>query len=194
MSHRSDVFFFFTADAAARFTQVPSNKLYVLKGETARFVWDYHVDNINEFDSSSPSWSFYDPNAKRIGYEYKFAGWKWTIDTNTCPLRLRSPTVRVSKQSTATLVITGVTTADNGTYGCTLVLVNPKPAVISKAQLIVTGMLVDSRQTNKICVELLNRHSRQTTTHCLDHDLMSYITVIFDSILLKRMISIEGRN
>jgi len=144
MSHTSDVFFFFTVDAAARFTQVPSNKLYVLKGETARFVWDYHVDNINEFDSESPSWSFYDPNAKRIGYDNAFDSRKWKIDTNTCPLRLRSPTVRVSKQSTATLVITGVTTADNGVYGCILVLKSGSP-IISKVQLIVTGMLIISK-------------------------------------------------
>ena len=48
-------------DSAARFTHVPPSKLYVVKGGTARFEWDYHVDDRSkEFDSFSPQWIFYD--------------------------------------------------------------------------------------------------------------------------------------
>jgi hypothetical protein len=110
----------------------------VSSGGTAKFVWDYHVDNRNlEFSSQSPTWSFYTTSGMElvIALEDKFEGWKWKINVGTCPARLLNPT-RVSKESTATLVITNVTTDDNGIYGCSLMLSTP---ITSTAQLIVTG-------------------------------------------------------
>ncbi|XP_031555946.1 opioid-binding protein/cell adhesion molecule-like [Actinia tenebrosa] len=64
--------------------------------------------------------------------------WKWNIHTNTCPARLLNP-VRVSKESTATLVIHNVTLADSGTYGCVLVLTTRNP-ITSKVKLVVTSL------------------------------------------------------
>jgi hypothetical protein len=111
----------------------------VSSGGTARFVWDYTVDNrIEEFDVLSPKWSFYNANDLDldIGQENVFEHREWFINTATCPARLLNP-VRVSKESTATLVIYNVTSADSGTYGCSLVLATRR-AIISKVQLVVT--------------------------------------------------------
>jgi hypothetical protein len=97
--------------------------VYVPSGGTAKLIWDYHVnDKIKDFgdDGSSPVWYFEIPRIM-IAVENGLHGWKWTIVTSTCPPRLLNPT-RVSKESTATLVITNVSTADNGIYGCALVL------------------------------------------------------------------------
>jgi hypothetical protein len=102
-------------------------------------VWDYTVDNrIEEFDASSPRWLFYIANGTDylIVHENVFSKWKWFINIVTCPARLLNP-VRVSKESTATLVIYDVTSADSGTYGCTLVLTTKRP-ITSKVQLVVT--------------------------------------------------------
>jgi hypothetical protein len=113
--------------------------LYVSSGGTARFVWDYTVNNrIEEFDANSPRWSFYIANDTDflIGQENVFRKGKWFINIATCPARLLNP-VRVSKESTATLVIYNVTSADRGTYGCTLVLTTARP-ITSKVQLVVT--------------------------------------------------------
>jgi hypothetical protein len=124
---------------SARFSEVPPSVLYVSSGGTARFVWDYTVDNrTEEFDAFSPKWSFYNANDVdlHIGQESVYLKWKWLINIKTCPARLLNP-VRVSKASTATLVIYNVTSADSGTYGCTLVLTTRRP-IISKVQLVVT--------------------------------------------------------
>jgi hypothetical protein len=97
------------------------------------------VDNrIEEFDAFSPGWSFYNANDTDflIGQENLFSKWKWFINIATCPARLLNP-VRVSKELTATLVIYNVTSADSGTYGCSLVL-KTRRAIISKVQLVVT--------------------------------------------------------
>ncbi|XP_028516697.1 hemicentin-2 isoform X2 [Exaiptasia diaphana] len=129
------------SDAAARFTKHPADTLYVVKGQTARFTWDYHVDNINtEFDARSPRWYFHNNTSWLVGYGDAFDGRKFKIDTNTCPARLRIPTVRVSVEGKATLVITDVTMADSGTYGCRLFLSSGPLSSMptSKSQLIVT--------------------------------------------------------
>jgi hypothetical protein len=108
-------------------------------GKTARFVWDYTVDNrIREFQESSPKWSFYNENgsAHLIAYERVFERRTWIINNRTCPKRLLNPT-RVSKESTATLVIKNITTSDSGTCGCELMLTTLNP-IRSKAQLVVT--------------------------------------------------------
>ncbi|XP_028516687.1 receptor-type tyrosine-protein phosphatase F [Exaiptasia diaphana] len=129
------------ADAAVRFTRVPADKLYVVKGQTARFTWDYHVDNINtEFDSRSPRWYFHNNSSLLIGYGDLFDGRKFKIYPNTCPPRLLTPTVRVSVEVKATLVITDVTMADSGTYGCRLVLSSGSLSSMptNEAKLIVT--------------------------------------------------------
>ena len=138
------------SESAVRFTHYPPSVLHVQTGQTAGFVWDYTVGNRNtEFGFNSPEWGFYDSQNRRsvIGSEDGLKGWKWTIDYSKCPARLLNPTVRVSKESTATLVISNVTTADSGVYGCTLVLTTAAP-LTSKVRLFVTGMpLLD--QPNK---------------------------------------------
>ncbi|XP_020912639.1 neogenin isoform X1 [Exaiptasia diaphana] len=128
------------ADAAARFTKHPEEKLYIVKGQTAKLTWDYQVDNIDkEFDSQSPRWYFHN-YSYMIGYGDGFDGWKFKISLKTCPLRLLTPTVRVSAEGRATLVITNVTRADSGTYVCTLFLLSGSISSMpsSKAKLIVT--------------------------------------------------------
>jgi hypothetical protein len=117
----------------------------VVKGGTARFVWNYTVDNrTEEFLFSSPRWSFYDVNDTivDIGYENYFNNWQWNINLDTCPPRLLNPT-RVRKESTATLVISNVTTADSGTYEFVLLLKTSSP-IRSKVQLIVTSKCIYS--------------------------------------------------
>ncbi|XP_031550983.1 titin-like isoform X2 [Actinia tenebrosa] len=127
-------------ETAVRFTHHPPSVLYVQTGQSARFVWDYTVDNRSvEFGLNSPEWRFYDSQNRRsvIGSENGTNGWQWAIDYSQCPTRLLIPTVRISKESTATLVISNVTTADNGVYACTLVL-SAGSSIVSKVQLIVT--------------------------------------------------------
>ncbi|XP_028516690.1 uncharacterized protein LOC114575621 [Exaiptasia diaphana] len=143
-----------SSDAAVRFTKQPGSKLYVLKGHTAKFTWDYHVDNINiEFDSQSPRW-YYHNDSYVIGYGDAFLNWKFIIDTSTCPARLLTPTIRVSVEGKATLVITNVTLADSGTYGCRLVLSSGLPISMptSQAQLIVEVARFTNVPANKLYV------------------------------------------
>ncbi|XP_020912637.1 igLON family member 5 [Exaiptasia diaphana] len=128
------------ADAAARFTRVPADKLYVMKGQTAKLTWDYHVDNINtEFDSQSPRWYFHN-DSFMIGYGDAYDSWKFSIATTTCPSRLLTPTIRVSIEDKATLHIINVTLDDSGTYGCILLSVTGSLSSMptSQTQLIVT--------------------------------------------------------
>ncbi|XP_031573305.1 uncharacterized protein LOC116307281 [Actinia tenebrosa] len=131
------------AKGQARFTEVPPSMLYVSVGKTARFVWDYTVDNRkNDFQEFSPIWSFYWPNNSEsiIGYELVFKQRQWTINHKTCPKQFFSPT-RVSLESNATLVIQNVTVGDSGTYGCSLVLTKTDP-IRSKVKLVVTSKLL----------------------------------------------------
>jgi hypothetical protein len=93
-------------------------------------------DRKNEFEVNSPRWDFYGSDGPRsIASEDSGHGWTWTTHKDTCPKRLLN---RVRKESTATLVITNVTTDDNGVYGCSLVL-KISSAVTSKVKLIVTS-------------------------------------------------------
>jgi hypothetical protein len=104
-------------------------------------VWDYHVDNKDtEFDINSPKWNYYNSQgvAINIASEDMFKRWKWVIHRATCPPRLLNPT-RVSKESVATLVISNVTSADNGTYECSLVLLRTSSPITSRIELIVSG-------------------------------------------------------
>ncbi|KXJ11358.1 Limbic system-associated membrane protein [Exaiptasia diaphana] len=131
------------ADCKAFFTLNPPSRLYVLKGETVKLVWDYHVDNIvKEFKTLSPLWYYrYNKDTiqrKIIGFNNPYIGWKFQTASNTCPPRLLKPTVRVRRESNATLVITNVTMADSGIYGCTLALIN-KDYIRTEANLIVTA-------------------------------------------------------
>jgi hypothetical protein len=111
----------------------------VPSGGTAKLIWEYHVnDKIKDFgdDGSSPIWYFEIPR-NLIAADDGLNGWKWAINIRTCPPRLLNPT-RVSKESTATLVITNVSTADNGIYGCALVLKGGSQ-IDSTTRLIVIG-------------------------------------------------------
>ncbi|XP_028518373.1 uncharacterized protein LOC114576269 [Exaiptasia diaphana] len=132
-----------SSDAVANFTKVPNETLYLANGKTARFTWDFHVDNIKkELDSGSPRWYFYaNSTTYWIGYGDAFNGRKFTIDTNTCPARFLRPTVRVSVEGKATLVIKNLTLADSGTYGCILFLAKGPDRLMptSHVKLIVTG-------------------------------------------------------
>jgi hypothetical protein len=120
------------------FTKVPPSVLYVNPGITARLVWDYNVTNKDiTFAAYSPTWFYRNTTQMQIAYEYKWSNpkWKWTI-ASTCPDTLR---YRISKESTATLVISNVTTADNGIYQCTLALSSPTITTATQVRLIVTG-------------------------------------------------------
>jgi hypothetical protein len=123
------------------FTREPPSVLYVSSGGTATFVWDYYVSNrTTEFDPFSPVWSFYNKSGDKavMGLDNAFNGWSFVLQKN-CPSRLLNPT-RVSKESTATLVISNVTTADNGIYECSLLLTSGSP-IKCKVQLVVTGTI-----------------------------------------------------
>ncbi|KXJ10259.1 Opioid-binding protein/cell adhesion molecule [Exaiptasia diaphana] len=128
------------SSGVARFNLLPENKLYIVQGETAKILWDYHVDDIKtEFNSRSPLWYFHN-SSLLIGYGDSFDNRKFKIDTNSCPSRLRTPTVRVSVEGKATLVITNITLKDSGTYGCILFLLSGDLSSMptSTSQLIVT--------------------------------------------------------
>jgi hypothetical protein len=92
---------------------------------------------------NSLTWEFYDSagNRMEIAFEDKFNNWKWKINKARCPSRLLNPT-RARKGHVATLVILSVTKADDGIYGCTLVLPTGT-SPISKVQLVVTGKFID---------------------------------------------------
>lgn len=126
----------------AHFTGHPPNPLYVVKGETANFIWIYHVkfDKYSTFDYYSPVWFYRDANNNEyeIGKDYRHDEWKFHISTSTCPARLLSPKVRVSREDQATLVINSTTLPDSGTYGCRLNLRYYSPKT-STVDLIITG-------------------------------------------------------
>jgi hypothetical protein len=102
--------------------------------------WDYSVvsNKSKDFDLQSPLWEFYNRNGvwKTIGYDDGTSGWKWKL-SSTCPSRLLDPT-RVSKASTAALVIFNVSLADSGIYRCNLSLRNGPP-ITRQVELIATG-------------------------------------------------------
>ncbi|XP_031569749.1 opioid-binding protein/cell adhesion molecule homolog isoform X2 [Actinia tenebrosa] len=121
-----------------RFKPDLKSVILVQNGTTAYFEWDYTVDNrVRDFNSLSPIWSFYNSTNHEfiIGHENRANAWAWEVTRDTCPPRLLYPKERVHKTSVATLVITDVTTADNGIYECTLSLSSPKK---SRMELIVS--------------------------------------------------------
>ena len=95
-----------------------------------------------EFSALSPVWyyRYNKDNTQRetIAFNNGFLGWKFQISNHSCPPRLIRPTVRVSRESNATLVITNVTMADSGIYGCTLALKFGND-ITNEVELIVTG-------------------------------------------------------
>lgn len=105
--------------------------------------WTYSFqDKQNEFAAFSPIWFYEDNqgNRKNIGHDSGQMGWNFRIINSSCPPRLLSPTVRVSRKEQATLVIKDLITHDSGVYGCTLAL--NFEDITRTAQLIVTGMLI----------------------------------------------------
>lgn len=128
------------SDKMARFTKVPPSKLFVAKGKAARFEWEYTYDNRNiEFHPESHVWAYINQNNQwvTIATEKRDQSWSTVINTTTCPARLLNP-LRVSIKQPATLVISNVTEADNGKYGCRLRLQREFP-INSTSILIVTG-------------------------------------------------------
>ncbi|XP_048588340.1 uncharacterized protein LOC5512415 isoform X2 [Nematostella vectensis] len=120
----------------ARITRTPPQIVYVTSGATARFVWEYVVDDRErEFAEHSPKWWYYYESQRRveIAYENKVNTWRWEISSN-CPGNLKK---RVSKDGMATLVISNVTSADMGTYGFSLELTSSDP-LLSMVKLVVT--------------------------------------------------------
>jgi hypothetical protein len=127
------------SDVLPKFIQVPSSVMSVKAGDTVKLIWDYVIGNKSKtFDLQSPLWEINDRNSvwKAIGYDDGTSGWKWKL-SSTCPSRLLDPT-RVSKASTATLVIFNVSLEDSGIYRCNLTLKNGPP-ITSQVELIVTG-------------------------------------------------------
>jgi hypothetical protein len=127
------------------FTKVPPREVYVYSGTTVKLEWEYSItgDKKKAFARYSPTWNLYDEEGEmaELASEDMYNSWKWMVSA-TCPASLRG---RISKQSSANLIITKVTTADSGTYGCTLELASGDP-LTDKVQLIVTGKLL--MQTN----------------------------------------------
>jgi hypothetical protein len=72
-----------------------------------------------------------------LSSEDKNNEWQWSVSP-TCPASYEG---RISKEAQATLVITSVTVADGGTYGCSLVMASGPP-VVSKVQLMILGMYI----------------------------------------------------
>ena len=124
----------------ARIIKAPSSPLYVASGGTAKFFWDYTVENKSEeFQFFSPTWKYYYANgaAVDIGHDHFLENWKWKISFDTCPYRLLNP-IRVSKENNATLIISNVTIADSGLYEMALMMKTFQP-LTSKVQLVVTS-------------------------------------------------------
>lgn len=126
-------------------TKTPPAIIYAFVGETVRFNWDYTVTNKDldfGYYVSSPIWYYYKPDGERsvIAVEDGLHNWKWKISYLTCPPRLLRPTVRVSKESVATLVISNVTKSDSGWYEIYLAL-RIAPAITDRVELVVTGNL-----------------------------------------------------
>jgi len=122
------------------FTQVPPSIIYAVVGQAVKFVWDYVTSNKTaDFDVQSPRWEVYTSKNgwKTIGADDGTSGWQWKL-SSSCPARLQNPT-RVSKASTASLVIYNVTSDDAGIYRCNLTL-KDRPPISSASQLVVTGM------------------------------------------------------
>lgn len=119
--------------------------IYVQTGRTARLEWEIQSSLYNQrdtrFGTYTPTWLVKSDSAFKteIAYDWKRSNppWQWTI-APSCPDRYKNP-LRVSKQSTANLVISNIESQDNGTYLCLLVLRNPSETIESNIRLIVTG-------------------------------------------------------
>jgi len=127
----------------AIFTHHPTNPTFAVKGQTAKLIWKYEAypDKNFAFDERSPVWFYKDKtnNELEIGHDTKSLGWKFQISRSTCPDRLLRPTVRVSRQENATLVIKDVIATDSGIYGCRINYRYYKHNLTSIVKLIVTG-------------------------------------------------------
>lgn len=127
----------------ADFTGTPSNPYYVFNQGTARLNWTYRYSaqkRIEALKVVSPVW-FFNSESVLIGQDNGYVGWVFQINNNSCPQRLLSPTIRVSRKDQATLVIEKVTLNDSGVYGCTLLLEDESKKTRT-VKLIVTGMLI----------------------------------------------------
>lgn len=126
-------------------TNFPSRRIDAFAGETVKFNWNYTVGDKNMdfgYYASSPVWYYHNADGTRsaIAVDDGLHDWKWTISRSTCPPRLLYPTVRVRKESVATLVISNVTKSDSGWYEIYLAL-RIAPAITDRVELVVTGNL-----------------------------------------------------
>lgn len=125
-------FHIFPTDAKVKFTVVPPRLLYIPVNGTAKLKWEYTVNSVNKH---SPTWDLYLPNGSSTQLAYENTNNRsWRI-SDSCPLNLRG---RIKIEPPATLVISQVTSADSGIYGCSLVL-NTGELLTNTSQLIVFG-------------------------------------------------------
>ncbi|KAK3697941.1 hypothetical protein QZH41_013023, partial [Actinostola sp. cb2023] len=120
-----------------KFTKLPPRKVTAVVGTAVNLQWEYTVsgDRNVAFARYSPTWDLYANNTSvELASEDKNNNWKWSV-SSTCPATLRE---RISKDSSAHLVISNVMLSDTGTYGCSLKLSYGNP-LVDKVDLIVTG-------------------------------------------------------
>ncbi|XP_048588117.1 Down syndrome cell adhesion molecule homolog isoform X2 [Nematostella vectensis] len=122
-------------ECSVRFTEVPSEVLYVSNGSTAKLTWRYSTTNRSaELSEPSITWSFYESsNASGVQLAEEKQNKTWTI-SGTCPDRLRA---RLKQADSASIIIVNVTLEDNGIYECSL-RTRVGPTILNTTQLVVT--------------------------------------------------------
>lgn len=128
---------FFT-ESALEFTLTPDDPTYVLKGQNATLVWEYHVDD-REKELKGIVWSVVE---KRTGKTMNLFRETKSGDRSEVGGISQAYKGRVSVKEQATLVIANVTLNDSTTFRCTLRAESNSGVHEAKqsVQLVVTGM------------------------------------------------------